>query len=125
MAYLIRTKNNPKAPLTKYMGAFMPLRIFTSLAIYCLANGVTKSAVMETIFREWIAKNFTLDIEADCYKQIAVKMHVRYEELSFSRRSLTYSIFCEDLTKEFELKGLYHGNIKCIITELDNIHFKK
>jgi len=124
MGNLIRTRNKSQAPLTKYMGAFMPLRIFTALAIYCLANTVSKTALLETIINDWMKLNFTQSVEKEYYKKIAEKMNNRYEELKITQRSLTYSIFCEDLTKEFEGKGLYYGNIQSIIKEIDKLHFK-
>lgn len=125
MPYLIRTKNKKKAPLTKYMGAFMPLRIFTSLTVYCLANKVSKTSVMETIFNEWLTHNFTPELEIVYCKTIAAQMQTRYEELMATRRSLTYSIFCEDLKKELETAGLYYTKIQGIMKELDAIHFNR
>lgn len=124
MAYLIRTKNKKKSPLTKYMGAFMPLRIFTSFTIYCLAHDLNKSTLMEQVFTEWLDTNYTTKEEKNCYIAIANQMHKRYEELRLSRRSLTYSMFCEDLCKELSVKGLYYTIIQNIIKELDVIHFQ-
>lgn len=126
MAYLIRTKNKTlQSPLTKYMGAFMPLRIFTSMTIYCLANGISKSTVMEQIFTNWLSDNFTTEMETICYKAIAARLHERYEELRLTRRSLAYSMFCDDSRKELSIKGLHYANIQNVIKELDTIHFQR
>jgi len=124
MGNLIRTRNKSQAPLTKYMGAFMPLRIFTSIVLYGLAKGINKTTVMEQIFNVWLAETFNAELEKECIKQIANNLNVRYEELRLSHRSLTYSMFCEDVKKEFEIKGLYFTSIKSILNELDIIHFK-
>lgn len=125
MTQFTRTKYNKRdSPLTKYIGAFMPLRIFNSLSIYCLANGVTKSLVMEQAFSEWFEKNSPLDGGANFVK-IAKNIHNRYLDLKLSKRSLTYSIFVEDAKKELELKGIPYTSIQAIFKEFDIIHFNK
>jgi hypothetical protein len=103
----------------------MPLRIFNSLSIYCLANGVTKSLIMEQAFAEWFSKHLQPSAENECFVKIAENIHNRYLDLKLSKRSLTYSIFVEDMKKELELKAMPYTSIQAIFKEFDIIHFNK
>lgn len=123
---LTRTRNIPRgSKLTKYMGAYMPLRIFNSISIFCLANGVHKTHLMEEIFSKWMKESFKPNDVENYYKVIATQMHNRYEELKLTRRSLTYSMFIENLKTELSQKSFNYGDIQNIIKEFDTIHFNK
>jgi hypothetical protein len=107
------------------VGAYLPLRISTTITIFSLAHELNKTNLMEQIFLEWIDRNYTQEVEMDCFQKIAEAMHGRYEELRQGIRSLTYSMFCEDLKKELLLKGLNYTHIQAIQKEFDRIHFQR
>ena len=123
MAYLIRTKNKKvQDPVTKFVGAYIPLRIHSCLTLYSMANNLNKSTLMETAFNYWLENKFTPPVEEKSYLDFAHMMYSKYLDLQITRRSLSYTLFMNEMKKELEYKGLTIPVIKRILDSIDKEH---
>lgn len=123
MAYLIRTKNKKvQDPVTKFVGVYIPLRIHSCLTLYSMANNLNKSTLMEMTFQYWLDNNFTPEVEEKCYLDFARIMYTKYLDLQVTRRSLSYTLFMNEMKKELEYKGLTIPVIKGILDGIDKEH---
>lgn len=123
MAYLIRTKNKKvQAPVTKFVGVYIPLRIHSCLTLYSMANNISKSTLMEMTFQYWMEHIYTPEVEENCYLLFSRMMYDKYLALQVTRRSLSYPLFMHEVQRELEYKGLTIPVIKGILDGIDKEH---
>ncbi|MFA5934974.1 MAG: hypothetical protein WC827_03765 [Candidatus Paceibacterota bacterium] len=125
MAYLIRTKNKKvQDPCTKFVGAYIPLRIHSCISLFSMATTISKSALIENVFNFWMEHNYTSEVEEKSYQDFSKIMYSKYLDLQVTRRALNYSFFLNEIKKELEYKGLTIPVIKKILDYIDKEHLK-
>jgi hypothetical protein len=77
---------------------------------------------MENAFNFWLEYNYTSEVEEKCYCDFAKMMYGRYLDLLITRRSLSYTLFMNEMKKELEYKGLTIPVIKKILDSIDKEH---
>lgn len=119
MTFLSTSKTKSSDPLTKYVGAYLPVSITSRLDIYRIANDINRTKLFEAILKEWLDTNFDATVENQCIETIVERIYAQFVELKTIKRSLTYQSFISTLITEMEYKGLTTPMIKRILTQLD------
>lgn len=99
------------------VGAHMPQWVHSYFAIYCLAKGMTRTALFRKLYEEFIDKQRITESEDDLINQIVLRCKRAYKNKPL-RYDLNIDEYREEVVADLRIKGIPEGYIKIIIRRL-------
>ena len=98
------------------------------LSLVCVADNVTKTDVIRSMFAEWYEKTHSEENEKAKINTVAKKAYMIFIENGkkkyAGKKSRNFDLFCEALKEELAKKGILEETLDAIIARTTLIHKK-
>jgi|GEM_PF-2733637 hypothetical protein len=116
MATVLKKRQSYNKKEVAYIGILIPKEVASFLSIYSVANGITKTKVINDLLIKWKEETLATKSEFEYVKQIVELSWESWKNYPIKRT--TFYAFCYKLRTEFKARGLKPELINLILDKL-------
>lgn len=103
----------------KLVGASLPSRVHSYIALYCLAKGAFRAKIITTLLENWIAHQTKDNPPEILIKEIVNRLNLAWKLEKKSGKVVSFTRFSEDVKSDFLGKGLNEETIESILNKVN------
>lgn len=113
-------KAKSKREACKFVGAFLPLPIYSYMVLYTLAQRISKSILQRKLMEDWAKKTKTEVPDQDLIRNIVLQICKRWKEEKTLNPNMDKPLYKTNLKRELFSKGLQTKYVDEILNAFEN-----
>lgn len=99
----------------KLVGVSLPPHLHSYITLYTFSNDVTKSAILQELIEEWVAKQRKKISEEMLMYEITKRANIQWKVKKTTGTKMTFQEYTKEFERELILKGLSTAQVTVII----------